>query len=298
MADNDENLTECRETPDPDEVGIGHAVVALILPLLAGGVLLFVTSLGLALVISGSTVLVSSILLGLDARHLGNIDPSGRRRMSADFLFVMMLLLWLVFYPLAFFRRRHFGGPNLAIPAILVALFFGFGPALRWMLIPPGLPSCTSQEVVQLLEQLIHGMPVGATVKSIDGHRDVGYDREANCRQGQCVMHTNGADIVVNYRVEWRDRDKRQFQVRILPAELPSCTSQEVVRSLEQLIRGTPAGAKAISINGHRELRYDPEAHRRQGQCVVHTDDVDIVVNYLVEWHDRDKGLITVRLTQ
>ena len=151
---------------------------------------------------------------------------------------------------------------------------------------------------MQLLEQVIRGTPVGAKAKSIDGHREVSYDRAANRRQGQCVVHTDGADIVVNYIVQWQDRSKGLFQVRIPPADLPSCTSREVVQLLEQVIRGTPVGAKAKSIDGHREVSYDRAANRRQGQCVVHTDGPDIVVNYIVEWRDRDKGLFGVQITQ
>ena len=34
-----------------------------------------------------------------------------------------MILLWMVVYPLAFFRRSRFGGPHLGIPGAGVALF-------------------------------------------------------------------------------------------------------------------------------------------------------------------------------
>jgi predicted secreted Zn-dependent protease len=162
--------------------------------------------------------------------------------------------------------------------------------------IPPAdLPSCTSPEVVQLLEQMIRGTPVGASAKSIHGHHELSYDRDADVRHGQCVVRTDAGDIDVKYLVEWLDREKGQFAVRIPPPDLPSCTSPEVVRLLEQVIRGTPVGASAKSIDGHRELSYDRDADVRQGQCVVHTDAGDLDVKYLVEWLDRDKGQFMVR---
>jgi hypothetical protein len=174
---------------------------------------------------------------------------------------------------------------------------------LQVRILPPDLPACTSPEVVQLLEKVIRGTPLGAKTQSIDGHREVGYDRVADRRQGKCVVHTDGGDIPVKYLVQWLDRDKGHFNVRIIevhtpPPDLPTCTSPEVVGLLEQTIRGTPLGAKAQSIDGHREVSYDQAAGRRQGQCVVHTDRGDIPMNYLVQWLDRDKGQFVVRIIQ
>ena len=124
MSEWEENRTELPEPPHPRHVGIGLAVVALVLPVLSGSVLLFVTSFAPALAISAGTVIVSSLLLAIDAGRLGRIDLKGRQQGSAVLLFFGMCLLWILGYPIAFFRRRHFGEPNLGIPAILVAVFF------------------------------------------------------------------------------------------------------------------------------------------------------------------------------
>ena len=149
------------------------------------------------------------------------------------------------------------------------------------------------------MEQVIRGTPVGVVAKSIDGHQEFSYDRDTDVRHGQCVVHTDAGDINVKYLVEWLDRDNGQFAVRVLiapAAHLPSCTSPEVVQLLEQVIRGTPVGASAKSIDGHQELTYDRDADVRHGQCVVHTDAGDINVKYLVEWLDRDKGHLQLRI--
>ena len=288
--------SEPAEPRSSSHTGVGLVAAALILPVLAGTALFFVTSFALALGISAATVIASAALVAMDARRLGNVDQTGRVRESAGLLFVGMVLLWIVVYPLAFFRRRHFGGPNLAIPAVVVAVFFAVGPVLYSVLVPPGLPSCTSPEVVQLLDQVIRGTPAGASAKTIDGHQELSYDRDVDVRHGQCVVHTDGGDIDVKYLVEWLDREKGQFAVRIPPADLPSCTSPEVVQLLEQVIRGTPVGVSAKSIDGHQELSYDRDADVRHGQCVVHTDTGDINVKYLVEWLDRDNGLLQLRI--
>ncbi len=297
MSDGDESLIESPEPPRPPQIGLALPVAALVLPVVAGCVLLFGTSFGMALAISAVAVAGSSLLMAIDAARLGRMDLKGRQRESAGLLFLGMCLLWIVVYPLAFLRRRQFGGPRLAIPALLVALFFVGGPLLRAVLISPDLPACDSREVVPLLEQVIRSTTAGAKARSIDGHREVSYDQGAGRRQGQCVVHTEGGDIVVNYLVQWRDRDKALFEVHVPPAGLPACDSGEVVPLLEQVIRSTPAGAKARSIDGHREVSYDQGAGRRQGQCVVHTDGGDFVVNYLVQWRDREKGQFEVRIT-
>jgi hypothetical protein len=247
---------------------------------------------------SAVAVVGSSLLMAIDAGRLGQTDLRGRQRESAGLLFLGMCLLWIVFYPLAFSQRRHFGGPALAIPALLVALFFAGSPFLRVLLVPPGLPDCDSREVVQLLDQVIRSTPVGSKAGAIDGHHEVSYEPVADRRQGRCVVHTGGGDIVVNYLVQWRDRDKGLFEVHIPPPEVPSCTSREVVQVLEQVIGGTPVGAKARSIDGHREVSYDLAPDRRQCQCVVHTDSADLAANYLVQWRDREKAQFEVRITR
>jgi hypothetical protein len=266
--------------------------------------------LGIPLVLIALLVL-AGVFAFLDAWHAGirkrkgsgsllNISPMGWG--------IVFMGLLIVSYPVYLFSRNRLktkpgyttfwvltNVSALLVLALSVVLSF---PGPRGLLVPAELPSCSSQEVVRLLGQVIRSTPVGATAKSVSGHREISYDREANRRQGQCVVHTDAGDLVVNYIIQWRDRDKGLFEVRIPPPELPSCTSREVVQLLEQVIRGTPAGAKARSIDGHREVSYDQATDRREGQCIVHTDGGDLAVNYVVLWRDREKGQFEVRITR
>ncbi len=147
-----------------------------------------------------------------------------------------------------------------------------------------------------MLEQVIRSTPAGATVKSIDGHRELSYDKNAIVRHGECVAHTDSGDIPVKFIVEWQDRTKALFQLRLTELDLPLCSSPQVVQLLEQVIRSTPAGARVESIDGHRELSYDKNAIVRHGECVAHTDSGDIPVKFIVEWQDRAKGLFHVQI--
>src|SRR5436190_9781470 len=135
--------------PLPSQGGLGlPAVAALALPVVTGCMLVVITWPGWAFAIAGVNVVGSSLLMAKDAVNLGRTDRKGRKRESAGLLFVGMVLLWIVVYPLVFFRRRHFAGPNLGILAVLAALFFVGAPFLQPVLLPliarPHLPACDS----------------------------------------------------------------------------------------------------------------------------------------------------------
>ncbi len=297
MSDVGANI-ESTDPPAMPRSGLGLVSVALILPIISGVMLCFVASFPVALGISTAMVFTTAALVAIDASRLGKVDLKGRKRESAGLLFVGMLALWIVVYPLAFFRRSAFIAPNLGFVALLVAVFYVAAPFVASMLIPVRLPSCSSTEVVQLLEQVIRSTPVGAATKSIDGHRELSYDSTGNVRHGECVAHTDSGDIPVKFIVEWQDQKKGLFQVRLPEPELPSCNSREVVQLLEQVIRSTPVGAATKSIDGHRELSYDSTGNVRHGECVAHTDSGDMSVKFIVEWQDQKKGLFQVRLPE
>jgi hypothetical protein len=219
MSTNDQDFRES-ELPASrsiqlEQPGVGLVALALILPVLAGVGLMFVSSFEIALGISAATVVLSSLLVALDSHQLGRVDKTGKERESAVLLFFGMCFLWIVVFPLAIYRRRQFDGPNLVVPAILVALFFVGGPFVVAMLRGPELPACDSKEVIQLVEQLVRGSPTGHRVQSITGHRQISYDSAADRRHGQCVIQLDGRAVPAKYLVQWRDRSKGQFEVRI-----------------------------------------------------------------------------------
>src|SRR5262249_29015300 len=128
------------------------AVLALLLPLLAQGLALACRfdSRGIEVAVGWGTVGFTALVLAVGAAVLGSIDLQGTRRAGPGALFLGMILFWIVFYPLVFFRRRHFGRPNLGPWAILVAVFFVAVPFVQeFMLfgvVGGGPPACTSRE--------------------------------------------------------------------------------------------------------------------------------------------------------
>jgi serine/threonine-protein kinase len=162
---------------------------------------------------------------------------------------------------------------------------------------PLELPSCTSQEVVKTLEQILRGTPLGSSALTIDGHREISYDAARGRREGQCTIHRREEVTTVHFSVEWLDRAKGQFIVRIR-RKLPACGSEAVLKIVEQLIRGTAIGPRVTSIDAHREVSYDAVLDRREGECVAHTEEKEIRFAYVVHWLDRDSGRFAVQLDQ
>lgn len=281
--------------PASQPVGPALALVALILPLIAGVAHCFVTTWPVSLAIALTTVILTATLLTIDAFRLGVIDRKGNRREHPILLFVAMVAIWILGYPVTYFRRGYFAGPPLGLLSIVVALFFIGAPLARALLAPAELPSCTNPQVTELVDRLIRGAPIGPSVKSIGDYREVRIDPETKQRYGECKARTATDELTVQYVVEWMNRDKREIRVRTLPPEIPACASPMVMRLLEQSIRQSPTWAGVKSISDHRELSFDANAQRRVGHCILHVDGAEIAGKYEVEFQNRDQGLVLVR---
>jgi hypothetical protein len=281
--------------PVHPRTGPSLALTALLLPVIAGVGLCFVDSLIPSIAISGGTIILTAVLLSLDAYRLGERDKAGKRRESPVLLFVAMIVIWVLGYPITYFRRRHFGGPPLGLLSIAAALFFVAAPITCAILAGPELPSCTSPEVTRAVERIIRGSPLGGSVQSVSDFREISFDRDANRRTGECKVRTNLEETSARYVVERSGDSRREIMVRTLPPDLPSCTSPSVTRLLEQLVRSIPMWAKTESITDHREISFDPDANRRVGQCTLKADGIEISGTFRVEFQNRDLGQIMVR---
>jgi hypothetical protein len=279
------------------------AVLALLLPLLAQGLSLacHFDSLDAEMALSWGAVVVTALVLAVDAALLGAVDLQGTRRSGPAALFFGVLLLWIICYPCAFFRRRHFGRPNLGPLAVLVAGFFVAAPWLhnyaRFGGAGDGVPTCTSREVIGMVDDMVRQGPVGPSVQSIGGHRETGYDPVSQTRKGECLVKTPTETITVTYRVKVLNRANGTYQVEvgpILPEGPPSCADAEVVALVERLIREGPNGHLLQAVAGHEEVRYDRERKVRHGRCRVTLQGGAADVAYKVYWLDRRTGQFQV----
>jgi len=281
------------------------AVLALLLPLLAQGLILACRfdSLAIGVVLGWGTVIVTAVLLAIDAALLGTIDLQGTRRASPGALFAGIFLLWIVCYPVAFFRRRHFGRPNLGVFAIVVAVFFVAVPFVQEFMsfgtIGGGPPSCTSREVIIMVDNMIRQGNNGAAVLSISGHREIRYDPAGEIRTGQCTIKTLTETIAVTFTVKLLNRNTGVFEVNVQPIiseDPPSCTSPEVMDLLEDIVRRGPNGHLLKHLAGHMEIRYDRENKIRHGRCQAIMQDWTGNLSYKVYWQDQKAGLFQAQI--
>jgi hypothetical protein len=303
------------ESPWPDvkiRCGRGSetlAVLALLMPALAVGVLLAwrFESATLDLAVSYGTVILTALMLAADAALLGSIDLQGHRRASPLALFFGMIFLWIIFYPAAFFRRRHFGRPNLGLLAILVAVFFVAVPFLHDFkhlgVFGNGVPTCDSPEVVSMVEDIIRKGSAGPSVQSVSGYREISYDPVNQTRKGQCLVKTRNETITATYTVKVMNRDTGVFKVEVEPVvteDPPSCTDPEVIALVERLIRDGLNGGQLKSVEGHREIRYDQENKTRHGHCraavLQFMQDRTVEVAYKVYWLNKKTGQYQVEI--
>jgi hypothetical protein len=287
------------------EHGETLAVLALLLPLAAQGLILacHLDSVGIEVALSWGTVAVTALVLAVDAAFLGTTDLRGTQRSSPGALFFGMLLIWIICYPATFFRRRHFGRPNLGPLALLVAGFFVAVPFLhnyaRFGIAGDGVPTCTSREVVSMVDDIIRKSDVGPSVLSISDHRELSHDPVNQIRKGQCLVRTQAETITVTYTVKVLDRRARTFQVEVDPliSEAPPlCTDREVIALVERLIREGPDGHLLKSVAGHEEIRYDREKKTRHGRCRVTMQGWTGNVAYKVYWLDQQAGQFQVEI--
>jgi hypothetical protein len=279
------------------------AVLALLLPLLAQGLVLAFNSWAIAVAVSWATIIVTALILAVDAALLGPTDLQGNPRAGPVALFVGMVLLWIVCYPVVFFRRRHFGRPNLGILAILVAVFFVAAPFVqdfvRFGVVAGGPPTCNSREIVAMVDDMIRKSPIGPSVLSISGHREVRYDAASQIRTGQCQVKTQTETIPVTFSVKLLNRTTGVFQVEVepvIPEDPPSCTDPEVIAILERIIREGPNGPRLKSIARHQEIRYDRETKTRHGRCQATLQGWTGNVAYRVYWLNRKTGQFQVEI--
>jgi hypothetical protein len=285
------------------------AVLALLLPLVAQSLALacHFDSVGIAMALGWGTIVVTALLLAVDAGFLGTVDLQGTQRCSPVALFFGMLLFWIIGYPVAFFRRRHFGRPNLGPLALLVAGFFVAAPFVQQYIafgVVGGAPTCTSREVIAMVDDLIRKSPVGPSVLSISGHREISYDRASQTRKGQCLVQTQAETITAKYSVKMINRANGTFQVEvepIIPADPPACTDPEVIALVKRLIGDEPIGRLLKTVTEHEEIRYDREKKTRHGRCLAVFQGMGggtekIAYRYKVYWWEHKTGQFQVEI--
>ncbi|MFM7058262.1 MAG: hypothetical protein ACKO2P_15200 [Planctomycetota bacterium] len=269
------------------------AKLALVLPVVAGIIQAFLPdAAGLAVVIG--TILLTAVLLAIDIGSVVRWNPHGQFSASPTRTLFGIILLWIVFFPLTYFRRIAICGPDMRGTAVGAVAAFLFLPSLitAWLK-PPELPACDSQEVARVIQQLAGREFPGRRVKGVIDLREVVADLNLQQRRGSCTVLVDDERIPVPYKVEWNDQKRGIFLVALLL--LPQANSPAVIELVEPQVRRQLEEFAITGIDDFREVEFDQQNQQRECTCVVHTESGDIVVPFAVRWHSRERVEYVVR---
>jgi hypothetical protein len=264
-----------------------------------------------------AAVIITAVLAYFDAGRLKTwsdaqpaTDLSGKGPTpSAPFMVTLtFLLLWAVALPVHFWRRRKFGANNYFWPS-LAGAFALTGAAVMPLFLPPSLPAANSREVVQLVEQVV----TESLSKSPDATRfgtptitnvvEQRFDKERQVREVKCTLTTKLGPEDLFFTVDWQDREKNLFQVRMKPAvhKLPAADAAEVVQLVVKIVTDSlnqqPDAARfgTPKISNVAERSFDEETQVRDVKCTLTTNLGPEDFFYTVEWQDRTKNLFQVK---
>ena len=269
------------------------AKVALVLPVVAGVLEVFLPdSIGLALVIG--TVLLTAVLLAIDIGSVMRWNPYCESSVSPGHTLFGVMLLWIVFFPLTYFRRIAICGPDMRGPALSATAAFLFLPWLISIWIKPAqLPACDAQEVTGIIQQLAESEFPGRKVKGVLAPREIRSDPRLQERRGSCVVLVDDERISVPYLIEWSDQKRGIFSVALML--LPQANAPSVIELIEPQLRTQLQEFRITGIDDFREVEFDRQNQERRCTCVVHTESTDITVPYVVRWHRREQIEYQVR---
>lgn len=269
------------------------AKLALVLPVAAGISEPFLPDMvGLAVVIG--TVLLTAVLLSIDIGRVVRWNPFGEHFVSPTRTLLVVILIWIVGFPLAYFRRFSICGPDMRGTALGATAAFVFLPWLiTTSLKPPELPGCDAKEVAELIQRLAVNEFPGQFVEGVAGLREVEADPNLQWRRGSCVVSVGDQRIPVPYVIEWSDQKRGIFSVALIL--LPQANAPAVIDLVEPQVRSQLSEFRITGIDTFSEVSFDEEKQERRCSCVVHTDSADIRVPFVVSWHDKFRNQFIVQ---
>ena len=269
------------------------AKLALVLPVAAGISEPFLPDMvGLAVVIG--TVLLTAVLLSIDIGRVVRWNPFGEHFVSPTRTLFGVILIWIVGFPLTYFRRFSICGPDMRGTAVGATAAFVFLPWLIALsLMPHQLPECDAKEVAALIQRLAVNEFPGQYVEGVAGLHEVEADPNLKWRRGSCVVSVGDQRIPVPYVIEWSDQERGIFTVALML--LPQANAPAVIELVESQLRSQLSEFSITGIDTFREVSFDAGKQERRCSCVVHTDSADIKVPIVVSWHDKSRNQFSVQ---
>lgn len=293
LAEDDNSEWSAEDQPTEPPPSPILAKLALVLPVASGILEPFLPDMvGLAVVIG--TVLLTAVLLSIDIGRVVRWNPFGEHFVSPTRTFFGVILIWIIGFPLTFFRRFSICGPDMRGTAMGATAAFVFLPSLiAFSLLPHELPECDAQEVAELIQRLAANEFPGQTILGVAGLREVEADPDLKWRRGSCVVNVGDQRIPVPYMIEWSDQERGIFTVALVL--LPQANAPAVIGLVEPQLRSQLSEFTITGIDTFREVSFDEEQQARRCSCVVHTDSADIRVPFVVSWHDKSTNQFSVQ---
>lgn len=270
------------------------SMAMLILPIVAGVLIWFAPSLRLTQThdaLIGSGAVVGTAVLGyFSIRQMALRENRAASHYhgglsSPAFMYLAMLFLWIILYPVHFVIRWRMGGRNLIIPGLIATVVY-CAPMAQPFLVTPELPPVDDAEVLTLVRQMIEDEPQmkPATVRN---PVEVSFDAAQQKRMGRCTVRTKFGEEPVSYKIDWRDRQQGIWQVQVLD-RLPFVDAPEVLNFVRDLL-DDGIRVEPVVLRNPVQTGYDAARQQRTGRVSASAGRGNADVTYLITWADADR---------
>ncbi|HZZ77825.1 MAG TPA: hypothetical protein VFE62_04865 [Gemmataceae bacterium] len=210
---------------------------------------------------------------------------------SPAFMYLAMLALWLICYPVHFVIRARMGGRNLVIPGLIATGVYCL-QIFQPLFVEPELPGVDNSEVRSLLKQLVEqdAQQRPATIKNTT---EVSFDAALQKRVGRCLVATKKQEEEFTFTITWQKRAADLWQVTLLP-QLPPVDAPEVTNVLRDLLAG--AGHNQVMFRNPVQETFDSAKQIRIGRVTAVLAKGEAPVRFRLDWESRDKGAYLVNI--
>jgi hypothetical protein len=289
--------------PRPND-GISLAMV--LLPIVAGVLMWFASPLRLTQMhvsLIGSGAVVATAALGyFSIRQMALRENRAASHYhgglsSPAFMYLAMLFLWIILYPVHFVIRWRMGGRNLIIPGLIATVIY-CAPMAQPFLVEAELPPVDDAEVLTLVRQMVEDEPMmkPATVRN---PAEVSFDAAQQKRMGRCTISTKFGEEPVSYKIDWQNRQQGIWQVQVLD-RLPFVDAPEVLELVRNDLAFRPLNGRIrldpVVLRNPVQTGYDAAKQQRTGRVTASAGRGNADVTYLIIWADAERKTFNVQV--
>lgn len=163
------------------------------------------------------------------------------------------------------------------------------------------LPASNEEQVIELVPEALQAGEFEKEIAKIGDIRELRYDKSRDIRFCEVdVQFEDETKEVVPFLVEWIDSVTGRYQVRLIPDEIPACTSNEMKLSVRNIVVGSNKFTDLLRIEKFEDKGFDEKKETRYGRCVVVTKEEEIPLDIIITWRDKEiaRCNITVNFAQ